>query len=448
MTLLLPWFPILLGVAVGGRLLGRRRGYALGLLCALFWIALVSASGGSIGPVVWHSPWMLATLVAGAVAIFTIGGWAGEAAVEEGPSGARTRVTEVRSTDSPGPPAGASLERLSAAMDRFDDWLEDHRNDGDPWPAFDEFIRTVLYHGCKATHAKPYRLLSEGEELTSLSEPDLLAEAKRLSARKGIVGHVVMTGRAFIAGDRGQGEFMDQLAEESSDPIAWCFAIRQGTARLGAVTVGQLDLSPEQNRELLAAYERLVAQFWCTLCEVCRSRSAVLDDPVSGLYTREAFLRATEQALRASYDQGEPVAVGVIALEGLRALNDSGRWEVADELVREVSSELRRKLRVDDRVGRFDGSRFVLLLRRVDSELASLIVSQLVTRLSKACGDTRRWRAPLDVRCGVVGSGVERPDLRTMISRAVAQCRRARIENTQVASDLSPSVALDSAETT
>ncbi len=40
LTLLLPWFPIILAVGVGGRLLDRARGAGLGLLSTLFWILL------------------------------------------------------------------------------------------------------------------------------------------------------------------------------------------------------------------------------------------------------------------------------------------------------------------------------------------------------------------------------------------------------------------------
>ena len=132
------------------------------------------------------------------------------------------------------------------------------------------------------------------------------------------------------------------------------------------------------------------------------------------------------------------MVVAAIALEGLREVSDSGRWEVADEVVREVSNVLRRKMRMDDRVGRFDGSRFLLLLRRVDSELASLIVAQFMSRLTGVCRNHGRWHGVVEVRCGVAGSGTERPDLRTLVFRALAQCRRARLENTPIASDLGP----------
>jgi GGDEF domain-containing protein len=128
--------------------------------------------------------------------------------------------------------------------------------------------------------------------------------------------------------------------------------------------------------------------------------------------------------------------VAVIALEGLRELSDSGRWEIADELVREVSALLRRKVRVDDRIGRFDESRIVLLLRRVDSELALLIVNQIMARAAGLCGDERRWRTTISARCGVVGSGIDKPDLRTLLTKALGACSRAREEGWAVASDL------------
>ena len=98
---------------------------------------------------------------------------------------------------------------------------------------------------------------------------------------------------------------------------------------------------------------------------------------------------------------------------------------------------------MDDHLGRFDGSRFVLLIRRVDTELASLIVGQIMSRLEILCNDIERWRVCVAVRCGVVGSGTENPDLRTLISRALVQCRRARLEDARIASDLRSPTAAD-----
>lgn len=447
LTLFLPWFPILLGVGVGGRLLGRGRGLALGVLCAFFWIVLTQASAGIT---VWQHPWPVATIILGAITIAAMGAWAGDHTVADPKASARpTGVwgfgydtlhpiphTPYPNPYSPGDPGASGLDRLAAAIDRFDDWLVEHRGDTDPWPAFGEYIRTTLYECCRATHVKPYRLLSEGDELVALREPDPFSSTRRISARVGIVGHVVTTGRSYHAGDRTQGELVGALAEASNESIAWCFAVSRGTQRLGAVLVGRLDVDPGQNRALLGATQRLIAQFWCTLDDAVHARAADQYDPVSGLHTRPAFLEAARQTIGESYASGEPVAAVVIALEGLRSLNDTGRWETADELICEVSAYLRGKVRMDDRLGRFDGSRFILLLRRVDSELATLIVRQIITRLTTLCGDSARWRTAIHVRCGLAGSGTEQPDPRTLIARALTESQRARTEGLTIAGDL------------
>lgn len=443
LTLMLPWFPIVLAVALGGRLLGRPRSLALGVLCALFWVVLTLASRGAA---LWAQPLQVASLLTGAAAIVAMGAWAGNLpSPETGPQragGGGNSKSSTRSQANDPPCSEASdwsvLGSLSNVFVQFDDWLEIHRDDLDPWPKFDEFIRSMMYQTCRATHVRPYRLLSDHEDLIPLRETEIKTDVKRVSARRGIVGHIVTTGRSYVAGDATQGNLVCHLAEESGDPFAWCFAVSHGPRRIGLVTVGELGIVPETNKGLLRVVEDMVRLFWGMLCETCRSRAAETDDPVSGLLTLKAFLRVGEQTVTEAYEQGEPVALAVIALEQLRQLNDSGRWGTADELVREACGMMRQKVRSDDTLGRFDGSRFLILLRRVDSELAKLIMDQLVIRLAELCGDTARWRASVSVRCGVVGSGTERPELPTLISQAVALCHRARRESTPIVSDLGP----------
>ncbi|MEK7731457.1 MAG: hypothetical protein AAB363_06325, partial [Planctomycetota bacterium] len=161
LTLLLPWFPILLAVGVGGRLLGRGRGFALGLVCAMFWIVLVQASAGTG---VWRQPWVVVTMLIGAAAILLMGGWAGSA--EGGPTldpmlnrtqsppqaddRSRPCADAWGSDSSESQRAGIdktaiALDRFAAVIRQFDDWLVEHRDDNDPWPAFGEFIRGVLF---------------------------------------------------------------------------------------------------------------------------------------------------------------------------------------------------------------------------------------------------------------------------------------------------------------
>lgn len=408
LKLVLPWFPILLAVGIGGRLLGRVRGYALGALCALFWLALIQAGEGAV---VWAHPVSALTLLAGAGSIVAIGGWAGET----------TATTPNQRPEPDTHAARTTLSAIAGVVDQFDDWLDEHRADADPWPKFDEFLRSAMAQLCQATHVLPLRLVPGGTQLFPLREPEALADARPTFASSGLIGDVLATGRPFVAAAQGA-----VTVAGVQGPVVWCFPILQGSKRLAVVLVRRLGVAPDSHRELLRLTEALVTQFWCLLSEACDTRDARQDDPVSGLLTRESFLRTGANLLNESVRQGEPIAAVVIALERMRELNDVGHWELADELMRAVGAALRQKLRTDDRAGRFDGSRFVILLRRVDGELASLIVAQIMSRLIAICGDVNRWGTPVGVRCGFVCHRSGRIELRALISTALAQWRRAR----------------------
>jgi GGDEF domain-containing protein len=439
-TLILPWFPIVLAVGVGARLLDRTRGTGFGILAALFWVVLTLAA---TGPVVLAQTWSAAALAAGSLAIVAMGAWSSSA---KSPWPARDGdVAEASDDERRNVSDGCGP--LSEALTRFDDWLEVHRYVADPWPEFAELLRVLLYDLCGATHVHPYRVLSEGDGLVPMRAIGPGETPDVVSAREGIVGHVVTSGRGYIAGDETQGQLVARLAEESGEQIDWCFAIRQGPRRIGLVRVEHLPDESKASKSLLTAAEEMVCLFWNTLSEVCRSRVAETRDPASGLLTREPFLIEADRILTASYAHNEPVAVAVFSFEGTRALCDRGDWELADRLIRDASTLLEDRVRADDRLGRFDDSRFVVLLRRVDSALGRLIVEQLLVQLTELCDDRGRWGGRVTVRCGLSGSGTEHPILSKLISRAVARCNEARQAGVRVASDLEPQGELAGAAT-
>lgn len=331
-------------------------------------------------------------------------------------------------------PGANWIDLLSETIEQFENWLAQFRSGTDPWPAFGELVRSTLQQCCGATLVTPYRVTSNGKELRALRESDGLVQTDRVSPRLGLVGHVFNTGRTYIAGDPTFDEPVDVLSREA-DPIriAWCFLVRRGNQRLGLVTAGQFH---EGSRALLPLAERLIALYWQMTCDVDRARTLEQCDPVCGLLARPAFLEIAEDALAETYRKYAPSAVAVLAIEGLRSMNDSGRWEVADDLLREVSRFLKSRVRGEDRLGRFDGSRFVILLRCVDTDLATLIVRQIIAQLGTLCGDTGRWGASVRVRCGLSFSGTGQPSLRDLVSRALVQVQTSREQNRQISSDL------------
>jgi len=460
---LLPWFPILLGVGVGGRLLGRARGAVLGGVGALFWIVLIQASSGTH---IWTEGWALSAISLGAIAITLMGAWSGQHtkdSVSGGtsvtsangiagesffrpPSGIERRERRSKGADAVHDPSQLVhlLERITGVCRRFDGWVHEHRDCPDLWPAFGEFVREVLFQTCRATHVKPYRMHAETGAWMPLRVTDDEDAFEKQVPHLHIVNNVVETRCSFVdAADRVERTSLRPPCENrpSSESLAWCFAIRSGENCLGLVTVGRFEANPPP-AAFRESIEQIVGMFWRTIAEASVGRSAETHDGMSGLLNRTTFIQQAEAALRDSQHQGEPSAVAMIAIHGLRELNDGGKWEIADELIREVGRALREKVRLDDRLGRFDGSRFVWLLRRVDAGLAIKIVRQVMSRLEALCGDRERWQASIAVRCGLVGGGLEAKGLRTLVSQALVQSRRARTENIAISSGLSKTRSL------
>jgi GGDEF domain-containing protein len=159
--------------------------------------------------------------------------------------------------------------------------------------------------------------------------------------------------------------------------------------------------------------------------------------------TRAAFFQAGSEGLAEAFRAAEPAAVAILALEGIRSLDDDGHWDAADDIRGVISSAIKQRLRADDRIGRFDDSRFILLLRRVDSELAQLIMRELLAQVSAALRARKPYADRIELRCGLAGTGVQHADsgcpessLRALTSTALDACVRARRTAAKLASDV------------
>lgn len=505
LTLLLYWFPIFVGVAFGAQVAGRRHAAVLGGLCAVLWTAVVSSHAGGW---VWRDLGLAAMLFCGAAAILLVGFWgparplgadghpvrngrgvrptgAGARALQDGdtaPAGSVDSAGEGGSPNHAASPWGFALQSMISVHQQFDAWLEVHRYEDDPWADFDELIRSILFQWVGGIHVRCYRVVSEGDELVSLRKVETGGPWEALSARRGVEGYVATTGRSFVAGDATHGHLLEQLTAQSEGAWpggagggaeggervapAWCFAVVRGAQKIGVVAVERFEAGPAAGDSggpagrcpcpwssgQLRIVELVVGQFWTTLKEVCRGRAAVTTDPGSGGLTRKAFFQIGRELLSAAYRQGEPVVVAVIAIEGLRALDDAGEWAATDDVRASISSVLKQRLRSEDRLGRFDDSRFVLLLRRVDSELATLICRELMDRMSSMLRAQPFQDYKVELRCGLAGSGVTgegpsaaKPSLERLVEQALTLCQHARQASMQMASDLQPGSAMASA---
>ena len=177
-------------------------------------------------------------------------------------------------------------------------------------------------------------------------------------------------------------------------------------------------------------------------------------DQASGVLTRNDFFDLGGQALEDSYNNNEPVVVAVVALEGLRRLDDTHCWGERDTLIERLGRVIAGRTRSDDLVGRFADDRFVVLLRRLDSGLGRLIAEKMlaaandcVAQLGRAgpgSGPAQDEPAPQELvrlRIGLAGSGLARRPLRELLGSAMDAVEHARKNGATIGTDLPPVTA-------
>lgn len=108
-------------------------------------------------------------------------------------------------------------------------------------------------------------------------------------------------------------------------------------------------------------------------------------DPLTGLVNRAEFERRLARALAGTVREGAEHALGFLDLDGFKRINDACGHIAGDELLRQVSDILRRRMRGRDTVGRLGGDEFGMLLEHCSPARAARI-AELVR---KAISDHR-----------------------------------------------------------
>jgi GGDEF domain-containing protein len=369
-------------------------------------------------------------------------------------------------TAPPAPPPEAGLARRLCTA--FDAWLVDSEEQPDLWTALDQWLREVLAEQLGVTRVRCYHVRPGADQLEPLARTGSSTAAP--SARAGLLGHVVATGSEFVAGDPAQGELVLAMAQASGEAWSWVWPIR----RPKHGTIGVVALGPAGERATLTAEVRrtvgpLLSLFWQQAACLERLQVVQRTDQASGVLTRQDFFGCAAAALADSYAASEPVVLLVLALEGLRRLDDRGRWCQRDRLVERLGKLITRRIRSDDLVGRFSDDRFVVLLRRLDSGLGRLIAEKTLAAANacaeecytavdadaaavpdprgaaadgaegagpEAAGATRASSRPFTLRMGLAGSGLTRPPLEALLVTAFDAVERARRTNQPIGTDL------------
>lgn len=127
-----------------------------------------------------------------------------------------------------------------------------------------------------------------------------------------------------------------------------------------------------------------------------------LTDALTGLGNR----RALEEALRSEHAHaqrhaGTTYAVAMADLDRFKRVNDTYGHDVGDQVLREVARRMQAALRADDRLGRWGGEEFLLLLRGANETQAFEAAEKLREAIAGQPIDTSVGPLPVTVSLGV-----------------------------------------------
>ena len=209
--------------------------------------------------------------------------------------------------------------------------------------------------------------------------------------------------------------------QSDSRTIVDCF--RQGAADFVA--------KPGRPDELRVRLKRV----WEQASQLARLESLARTDALTGLHNFRALQGKLEEELARAARYGAPLALLLIDLDHLKALNDQQGHEAGNAALEVLAEVLRDELREVDFAARYGGDEFVALLPHQTASEAAVVAERLRIRLSR-----KPWALPepLTVSIGVAGVDGQRQQadpaaLLAAADAALYRCKRLGRDRVEVA---------------
>lgn len=238
------------------------------------------------------------------------------------------------------------------------------------WLAFDQHARELLRAHLGAVGVRVLRVSRRDGAIRPLhAEPDV---------PHGLDAALLGAARRAVDAAAAPVCITDDPNRTSADSrAAWLLPLRADGV-VGALVLLREGRGPFGAPAAVDAARHALELLWQTANREVALGRARRHDPQTGLLARRPWLRRLDAALAAARWHSEPLALLVIAIDGLRRLDDVRAWALRDRLLTRAAAALRKRVRRGDVAGRLADDRLVVILRRADAALAERVATPLV----------------------------------------------------------------------
>ena len=208
----------------------------------------------------------------------------------------------------------------------------------------------------------------------------------------------------------------------SDDPTSLTIPLLHQERLVGLLIVGRKEGSrawPAEEVDLLG----LLAHHVAAVLENARLFESATYEGLTGLLRREAILERLDRELERALRYGRPLAVAIADLDHFKRVNDQLGHLAGDALLRRVARILSDGLRSADRVGRYGGEEFLLVLPETDLEGAFGVAEKIRlsiqgTNVAREDGTPSDLTASVSIGLAVLEEGGDRVTGRDLIAEA------------------------------
>jgi len=219
------------------------------------------------------------------------------------------------------------------------------------------------------------------------------------------VGWVAQMPRSLLIADPAEiAERVPRLAETGSATCALLLPLLE-RGEVEAVVMLVRRVAPPFDQRSVDLAGMLVDQA-ATVLALVRARAEAGTDAVAGCMNHRAMRRRLDEEIGRAARAGTPLSCILIDLDDFKSVNDVHGHQAGDAVLREVVDALVGEFRAFDRVARYGGDEFVVILPNADLRNAAAAASRALEQMraiSTAHGDSgisasigvAEWHAPM-----------------------------------------------------